>query len=60
MKLFHGSCVGGIQVLEPRQADHARPYIDLTEKEVVAAFFFAMLWRNRFTGFPMALPQRTF
>lgn len=39
MKLFHGSCVGGIRVLEPRQADHAEPYIYLTEKEVVAAFY---------------------
>ncbi len=39
MILFHGSSVGNIQVLEPRLADHERPYIYLSENEVVASFY---------------------
>lgn len=36
MKLYHGSNRRGIRILEPRQADHDRPYIYLTTMEVVA------------------------
>ena len=39
MRLFHGSNTPGIRVLEPRQADHDRPYIYLTTIDVVAAFY---------------------
>jgi len=27
MKLYHGSNTGGIKILEPRLADHDRPYL---------------------------------
>lgn len=39
MILYHGSRTPGIEVLEPRQADHDRPYIYLTTIDVVAAFY---------------------
>lgn len=37
MKLYHGSNIGDIKVLEPRQADHDRPYVYMTT---------LMLWRH--------------
>ena len=39
MKLFHGSRTVGIKVLEPRLADHDRPYVYMTTNEIVAAFY---------------------
>lgn len=33
MKLYHGSNINGLEVLEPRQADHDRPDIYLTMVE---------------------------
>ena len=39
MILYHGSRTGGIKTLEPRLADHDRPYLYLSTLEVVAAFY---------------------
>lgn len=39
MILYHGSQTGGIEVLQPRLADHDRPYVYLSTIEVVAAFY---------------------
>ena len=39
MKLYHGSNTGGVEVLEPRLADHDRPYVYLTTIDVVAAIY---------------------
>lgn len=39
MKLYHGSRTGGIEVLEPRVADHGAPYIYFSTLEVVAALY---------------------
>lgn len=39
MKLYHGSAVGGIRTLEPRLADHGRPYLYLTTLREVAAIY---------------------
>ena len=39
IKLYHGSNTGNIQILEPRQADHDRPYVYLSASEVVAALY---------------------
>lgn len=39
MKLFHGSNTKNISVLEPKQADHDRPYVYMTTIDVVAAFY---------------------
>lgn len=38
-ELFHGSRTAGIKILEPRLADHERPYIYFSTIEVVAAFY---------------------
>ncbi len=35
MILYHGSNTGNIKILEPRLADHDRPYIYLTTLEIV-------------------------
>lgn len=40
MILYHGSNIGNIKVLEPKQADHDRPYVYMTTLEVVSAFLF--------------------
>ena len=39
MKLFHGSNNRTIETLIPLQADHDRPYIYLSENQVVASFY---------------------
>ncbi|RHA51985.1 GNAT family N-acetyltransferase [Eubacterium ventriosum] len=39
MKLFHGSNIGGIKILEPQLADHDRPYIYMATIEVVEFFY---------------------
>jgi len=39
LKLYHGSLTAGIQILEPRQADHDQPYLYLTTIEAVAAIY---------------------
>lgn len=39
MKLYHGSNTDGIQVLEPRLADHGRPYLYLTTLQEVAGIY---------------------
>lgn len=39
MKLYHGSDAGEIRVLEPRLADHGRPYVYLTTLREVAGIY---------------------
>ena len=39
MKLYHGTNIKNIKVLEPRLADHDRPYVYMTTIDVVAAFY---------------------
>lgn len=51
MKLFHGSSIGNITVLEPKQADHDRPYVYMTAIEVVALSIYAMVWKGPIIGF---------
>ncbi len=52
MKLYHGSNIGGIQVLEPRQADHDRPYVYLSASKVVAAFYLCNAVEKPYYWFP--------
>lgn len=52
MILYHGSRTPGIQVLEPRQADHDRPYIYLTTIEVVAVFYLCNAVERPYYWFP--------
>ena len=39
MLLYHGSNVLGLDVLEPRLADHDRPYVYMTTIDTVAALY---------------------
>lgn len=52
MILYHGSRTGGIEVLEPRLADHERPYIYLSTIEVVAAFYLCNAVERPYYWFP--------
>jgi len=52
MRLFHGSTKGGISVLEPRLADHDRPYIYLSTNDVVASFYFVNAVERPYYWFP--------
>ena len=52
MILYHGSRTPGIKVLEPRQADHDRPYIYLSTIDVVAAFYLCNAVERPYYWFP--------
>lgn len=52
MKLYHGSNIGDIKVLEPRQADHDRPYVYMTTIDVVAAFYLCNAVEKPYYWFP--------
>lgn len=52
MILYHGSTTGGIKVLEPRLADHERPYIYLATIEAVAAFYLCNAVERPYYWFP--------
>lgn len=51
-ELFHGSRTGGIKILEPRLADHERPYIYFSTIEVVAAFYLCNAVERPYYWFP--------
>lgn len=52
MKLYHGSNIGGIKILEPRLADHDRPYVYMTTLEVVSAFYLCNAVDKPYYWFP--------
>ena len=52
MILYHGSRTGEIDILEPRLADHDRPYIYLTTIDVVAAFYLCNAVERPYYWFP--------
>lgn len=52
MKLYHGSNIGNIKTLEPRQADHDRPYVYMTTLNVVAAFYLCNAVERPYYWFP--------
>lgn len=52
MRLFHGSRIGGIQILEPRLADHDRPYVYMTTNEIVALFYLCNAVEKPYYWFP--------
>lgn len=52
MKLYHGSNTGNIKVLEPRQADHDRPYVYMTTLDVVSAFYLCNAVERPYYWFP--------
>ena len=59
MILYHGSNTANIQVLEPRQADHDRPYIYLSTSEVVAAFYLCNRVERPYYWFPYGFDKET-
>ena len=52
MQLFHGSRTGGIEILEPRQADHDRPYVYMTTNRIVALFYLCNAVEKPYYWFP--------
>ncbi len=59
MKLYHGSNIGNVQVLEPRLADHERPYVYLTNLEVVAAFYLCNAVEKPYYWFPYGFAKES-
>ena len=55
MQLFHGSRTGGIEILEPRQADHDRPYVYMTTNRIVALFYLCNAVGFCVVGFLLAM-----
>lgn len=52
MKLYHGSRTGGIEILEPRIADHGQPYIYFSTIEAVAALYLCNAVERPYYWFP--------
>lgn len=52
MILYHGSNTPNIKALEPRQADHDRPYIYMTTIDVVSAFYICNAVERPYYWFP--------
>lgn len=52
MRLYHGSNIGDIKILEPRQAGHDRPYVYMTTIDVIAAFYLCNAVEKPYYWFP--------
>ncbi len=52
MILYHGSNTENIKILEPKQADHDRPYVYMTTLEVVSAFYLCNAVERPYYWFP--------
>lgn len=52
MLLYHGSPTEGIRLLEPRQADHDRPYVYMTTLETVACIYLTNTLERPYYWFP--------
>lgn len=52
MVLFHGSKTADIKVLEPRIADHEKPYVYLSTSEAVAAIYLCSAVEKPYYWFP--------
>lgn len=52
MILYHGSNVGNIKILEPKQADHDRPYVYMTTLEIVSVFYLCNAVERPYYWFP--------
>lgn len=52
MRLYHGSRTGGIEVLEPRVADHGQAYIYFSTIEAVAALYLCNAVERPYYWFP--------
>lgn len=52
MILYHGSNTFGIETLEPRLADHERPYVYMSTLEIVAGFYMVNAVERPYYWFP--------
>ena len=52
MILYHGSNIANIKILEPKQADHDRPYVYMTTLEIVSAFYLCNVVERPYYWFP--------
>lgn len=59
MKLYHGSNMGGIKILEPKQADHDRPYVYMTTIDVVAGFYLCNAVEKPYYWFPYGFDRNS-
>lgn len=55
MRLFHGSNIDGINILEPHLADHDRPYIYLSTNKIVAGFYMVNAVERPYYWFPYTI-----
>lgn len=59
MVLYHGSRTSGIEILEPRLADHDQPYIYLSTIDVVAALYLCNGVERPYYWFPYGFQKKT-
>lgn len=59
MILYHGSRTKGIEILEPRLADHGQPYIYLSTIETVAALYLCNAVERPYYWFPYGFRKNT-
>ena len=52
MILYHGSNIANIKILQPKQADHDRPYVYMTTLEIVSAFYLCNAVERPYYWFP--------
>ena len=57
MLLYHGSNVLGLDVLEPRLADHDRPYVYMTTIDAVAALYLCNAVERPYYWFPYGFDE---
>lgn len=50
--LYHGSNIANIKILQPKQADHDRPYVYMTTLEIVSAFYLCNAVERPYYWFP--------
>ena len=57
MILYHGSNTFGLTTLEPRLADHERPYVYMSTLEIVAGFYLVNAVERPYYWFPYGFDQ---
>ncbi len=59
MKLYHGSNIENIKILEPKLADHDRPYVYMTTIDIVAAFYLCNAVDRPYYWFPYGFERNS-
>lgn len=58
MVFYHGSSVGGIDVLLPKISEHKEPYIYFSTNPVVASFYMVHIVERPFNWFPYGFNEK--